>query len=241
MRQVPLKLVPPSAPSFDNFVAGPNVDTVRQLRGLAREPAPVFLWGEPGCGKSHLLRALAREVAWQGSRVPRGVVRLDPDSEGLADIDDSTALVVLDDVDRLDEERQHQAFALLVQAQQHGVAWAAAGPCPPVDLPLRDDLRSRLGWGLVYALKPLPESQTRDVLQGEAARRGIHLGEDLLDHLMHRHARDLGFLMQLFEALDAYALSQSRPVTVPLLRRMLAETQGLDPTPSATPLDPQPS
>jgi DnaA family protein len=96
-----------------------------------------------------------------------------------------------------------------------------------VDLPLREDLRSRLAWGLVFALQPLPESQTREVLQGEAARRGIRLSEDLLDHLMHRHARDLGFLMRLFEELDAYALSQSRPVTVPLLRRMLAQAGDL--------------
>lgn len=238
MRQVPLTLVPAPPPTFESFVPGPNAPAVMQLRALAHSPAPVYLWGESGCGKSHLLQALARDVAHARAVSPRHIVAVDPDSAIPEEIDGSTALIVIDDVDRLDAERQHQVFALLVQAQSHGVAWAAAAPCPPVDLPLREDLRSRLGWGLVFALEPLPEAQTRDVLQSEAARRGIRLGDELLDHLLHRHARDLGFLMRLFEALDVYALSQSRPVTVPLLRRMLAETQvpelaaGPSPSPS---------
>jgi DnaA family protein len=227
MRQVPLNLVPPQAPSFDNFVAGANAAVVAQLREWTQARTPVFLWGESGCGKSHLLAALAAEVmrAARGARCR--VLRIDPRADGPWEIDEATALVVLDEADQLSGDQQHRAFALLVQAQAHGVAWAAAAHCPPVDLPLREDLRSRLAWGLVFALQPLPESQTREVLQGEAARRGIRLSEDLLDHLMHRHARDLGFLMRLFEELDAYALSQSRPVTVPLLRRMLAQAGDL--------------
>ena len=241
MKQVPLSLMPATEPSFDNFVAGPNAATVTQLRALARAPAPVFLWGESGCGKTHLLSALARELAPPNTTSTARVIRLDPTADGPTEIGEATALIVLDDVDRFDTDRQHLAFALLVQAQSHGVAWAAAGPCPPVDLPLREDLRSRLGWGLVYALKSLPESETRAVLQTEAARRGIRLGEELLDHLLHRHDRDLGFLMRLFEQLDAYALSRSRPVTVPLLRQMLAELRESEFAAGVSPRDAQPT
>lgn len=224
MRQVPLNLVPAPVPSFDNFVAGANAAALGQLRVLAGAPAPVYLWGESGCGKTHLLGAFAREVAPPAVEPLRRVLHAGPGAVDRLEIDDATALIVLDDVDRLTAEQQHRVFALLVQAQSHGVAWAAAAPCPPVDLPLREDLRSRLGWGLVFALESLSEAETRDVLQREASRRGIRLAHELLDHLLQRHARDLGFLMRLFEQLDAYALAQSRPVTVPLLRRMLAES-----------------
>lgn len=240
MRQVPLRLVPALAPTFDNFVAGPNADMVAQLRALVGAPSPVFLWGESGSGKSHLLGALAREVegavAARGGRVLRWGAGA-PQASAAGEFDPAVALIVLDDVHQLDARQQHQAFSWLVQAQAHGVPWAAASTMPPVDLPLRDDLRSRLAWGPVFAVQALPEAQTREVLRREASRRGIGLGEDLLDHLLHRHARDLGFLMRLFDQLDAYALSQSRPVTVALLRRMLGPAH---PEPSATTPWPRP-
>ena len=100
-------------------------------------------------------------------------------------------LVVVDGCDTLDAEHQHAAFALFVEAGTHGVQWAAAGRAPPVDLALRDDLRSRLGWGHVFALAPLDEQQTRAALRREADRRGIWLSDDVMGYLLTRFARDL--------------------------------------------------
>lgn len=219
MKQLPLPLSARPDPTFDNFVPGLNALVVQQLRALAEAPAPVLLWGEGGSGKTHLLRALTAGApgAW-----------LNPDGAWPAVFDPAWRWLVLDDAHRLDASRQRQAFALLVEAQAHAVAWAASAPVPPVDLALRDDLRTRLGWGLVCALQPLGEAATRQVLVGEAARRGILLRDDVLDHLLHRFARDLGFLMALLDQLDHFALAQARPVTLPLLRRMLAEASAFD-------------
>jgi DnaA family protein len=139
-------------------------------------------------------------------------------------MDAAVGLVILDDVQMWDAQAQQRAFALLVEAQSHGVAWAAAGPTPPVDLPLRDDLRSRLAWGHVHAVLPLSEAETRAVLRREADRRGVHLGDEVMDYLLSRFARDLGHLMSLLDRLDEYAMSHARALTVPLLRQMLAET-----------------
>jgi DnaA family protein len=95
-----------------------------------------------------------------------------------------------------------------------------------VDLPLRDDLRSRLGWGHVFALQPLAEGETRAALRREADRRGIWLSDEVMDYLLTRFARDLGHLMALLDRLDGFALAEQRPVTVPLLKKMLAEQTG---------------
>ena len=100
---------------------------------------------------------------------------------------------------------------------------AAAGRVPPVDLPLREDLRTRLGWGHVFALQPLDEAAARATLRREADRRGIFLSDDVMDHLLTRFPRDLSHLMGLLDRLDAFALSRSRAVTVPLLKLMLTE------------------
>ncbi len=94
---------------------------------------------------------------------------------------------------------------------------------PPSRLPLRDDLRTRLGWGHVFALQPLSEAETRAALRREADRRGIFLSDDVMDHLLTRFERDMASLMGLLDRLDHFSLARSRAITVPLLRTMLTE------------------
>lgn len=219
MRQIPLAIAPPPECSFETYLAGANRAALEHLRQLAPPSAPVYLWGPTGSGKTHLLRALA--LAWQarGERV----AWFGPAVALPWAFDERVALVVLDDCDAFDAARQQAAFALFVQASTAAIAIVAAGALPPVDLPLREDLRTRLGWGLVFALQPLAESQVRAVLRREADRRGVRLGDEVLDHLLTRFARDLTQLMALLDRLDEFALASRRAVTVPLLRKMLEE------------------
>jgi DnaA family protein len=94
---------------------------------------------------------------------------------------------------------------------------------PPVDLPVREDLRTRFGWGHVFALQPLPEADTRAALRCEADHRGIFLSDEVMNHVLTHFPRDLSNLMHLLDRLDQYALAHGRRVTVPLLRQMVQE------------------
>jgi DnaA-homolog protein len=132
-------------------------------------------------------------------------------------------LLVFDRCDELSAAAQHAAFAMFEDAAAHGVQVAAAGRVPPVDLPLRDDLRTRLAWGHVFAMQTLSDAQTRAALRREADQRGTLLPDELLDHLLLHFPRDLSHLMQVVVRLDHYALAQARRLTVPLLRDMLQE------------------
>jgi len=131
--------------------------------------------------------------------------------------------VLLDDVERYDESRQRAAFGLFVEAATQGWPIVAAGALPPVDLPLREDLRTRLGWGHVFALRPLAEADVRAALRGEAERRGLFLSDDVIDYLLRHFARDLKHLMAQLDRIDVYALTHQRALTVPLVRRMIEE------------------
>lgn len=219
MRQIPLPIGVEAEPSFDNFVAGDNLAAVESLRRLALPSPPVYLWGPAGSGKTHLLASLARQLRGEGA----GVGWFDAESALPWEFDDSWWLIVIDGADRLDADRQHAAFALFVEAATHGVQMAAAGRVPPVDLPVRDDLRTRLGWGQIHAIQALTESGTRAALRREADRRGIFLSDDVMDYLLTRFARDLGSLMALLVRIDRFSLAERRSVTVPLLKKMLTE------------------
>lgn len=219
MKQIPLAILPDAAPSFDNFVVGGNGAAVQHLRSLEAIAAPVYLWGPSGSGKTHLLRALAAQRQQRGERVGW----FDAKSPTPWPVDEGWSLVLLDDCQDYDAERQQAAFTVFVEAVGQGVQIAAAGRVPPVDLAVRDDLRTRLGWGHVFALQPLGEAEARAALRREADRRGVFLSDDVMDYLLTRFARDLKHLMRLLDRLDHFALQQQRAITVPLLKTMLAE------------------
>ena len=219
MQQIPLAIGPEALPTFDSFLPGANAAAQEHLRLLVTPGAPLYLWGPAGSGKTHLLRALAHQLQQQGQRVGWFVAGDAVPWPLAAD----WSLVVIDRCEALDVASQHAAFTLFVEATVQGVQVAAAGRLPPVDLPLRDDLRTRLGWGHVFALQPLSEAETRAALRREADRRGIFLSDEVMDHLLTRFERDMGCLMGLLDRLDHFSMARSRAITVPLLRTMLAE------------------
>ena len=218
MKQIPLPIAAEVPRTFDNFLPGPNRAALEHLTGLARGAPPVYLWGPSGSGKTHLLRAMAERARRDGGRVAwLGTVDPLPGDEA-----ESWQLAVLDDCEGFDAARQQAAFALFVESTSRAVPIVAAGEVPPIDLPLREDLRTRLGWGHVFALQPLGEAEVRAALRLEADRRGLFLADEVIDYLLNRFARDLKHLMSRLDQLDAYALVSKRALSVPLVRDMLA-------------------
>ena len=219
MRQIPLAIGFDTEPDFNSFLPGPNGLVVSALRQLTVPSAPVYLWGPSGSGKTHLLRALASQVCQQGGRCGW----FDAQSPLPWTFDEAWSLIVIDGADRLGPDQQHAAFTLFVEAATHGVQMAGAGRLPPVDLPVREDLRTRFGWGPVYELHALGEADARSALLREAARRHISLGPEVLDYLLTRFERDLSSLLGLLRRLDDFSLAERRAITVPLLKKMVAE------------------
>jgi len=195
MRQLALGISPPPEPSLDNFVPGQNAELLARLRELRAgrlAESIVYLWGEPGSGRSHLLHACARP-----------------------------GLAVADDVDSLDEKEQIGLFSRINEARETGSAVLAAGSAPPAQLALREDLKSRLAWGLVYQVKPLTDADRVLYLAAEADRRGMRLADDLVAYLLARVRRDLKSLGVILDALDRASLEQKRHLTLPLVREVL--------------------
>ena len=228
MKQIALDIGVSVGPSLANFHPGHNAAALAHLElwmaGRTRSPVPTYLWGHNGSGKTHLLQAVAHHIEQQGALVGW----MDKSTAQPDEFNPAWEVLLLDDVQTYSAVQQHMAFNWFVNAATPGAArqpWVLAAGCiPPQDLPLREDLRTRLGWGHVFHLQLLDDDQRREVLLKHSKALGMHLGNDLLDYLLSRFSRDLGHLIDLLEQLDNYALQTQRPLTIPLLRAMLDET-----------------
>ncbi len=221
MKQIALDIGFARGPTLSSFCAGPNEAAFKHLQLWAgsptRSPVPTYLWGPSGSGKTHLLKAVAETLREQGASAGW----LDPSIHEPPEFDENWAVVLMDDAHRYTAVQQHAAFNWFVNAQtlQRGVL--AAGELPPADLKLREDLRTRLGWGHIFQLHVLSEPERRAVLRQAADARGVFLGDEVMDFMLTRFSRDLGSLIQLLEQLDGYALQTKRAITIPLIKAML--------------------
>jgi DnaA family protein len=229
VKQIALDIGLSAGPTLANFCAGPNEAALHHMvlwvggksasttGAPTRSPVATYFWGAPGSGKSHLLKATREALREQGASVGW----LDAQVCEAPEFSESWAAVVLDDVHLYTARQQHAAFNWFVNAQTHQCPVLAAGDCAPVDLQLRDDLRSRLGWGHIFQLHTLSETERRAVLRQAADARGVFLGDEVMDYMLTRFSRDLGSLMELLELLDGYALQTQRAITIPLIKSMM--------------------
>jgi len=215
--QLILDIRPDSPSSFDNFLAGPNAEALAAVREHAANltPEPVlYLWGETGTGKSHLVQAWCRAI---------GATPIYPLPEPPQET------VVVDDVDRLDGENQIHLFSLINAAREGTGRVLATGPLPPAQLidlqtlSFRPDLSTRLAQGLVFRLHPLSDIDKRAALGIRAESRGLRLPDEVVSYLLTHCRRDLPHLLMLVDQLDTHSLSLKRAVSLPLLKDILRQ------------------
>ena len=195
MKQLLLDIKPPAPPTLQNFVVGRNAEAIASLQALMNDAAQsrfIYLWGENGSGKSHLLSACK-----------------------------AIGMRVADDVQLLNNDAQITLFNEYNQLKEAGETLIVAGLHTPNQMGLRDDLATRLAWGLVYQLHPLNDDEKAQALKLHAAERGMLLPSELVDYCLRYLRRDLPTLMTTLDALDEWSLITKKPVTVPMLKKLL--------------------
>lgn len=186
---------PPAEPSFENFIAGENQEALASLTALLYQQTHtsfMYVWGEPGSGKTHLLLAAQSRGAH-----------------------------IADDVHLLDETAQITLFDTFNHIKADGGMLVTAGRYAPSQLGIRDDLATRLAWGLVYQLHPLRDEYKVEALRAHAKARGIKLPDEVITYCLRNLRRDLATLMSVLEALDQWSLTIKKPITVPMLKQIL--------------------
>lgn len=195
MQQLLLDIKPSITPSLDNFLPGQNLEALNSIRHAidgTGETRLIYLWGGQGSGKSHLLTAAKNLGA-----------------------------AIADDVHLLSEAAQIDLFNQYNQIKGAGGTLITAGLHAPTQMGLRDDLATRLAWGLVYQLHPLTDEEKAAALQNHAHERGMKLPNKVITYCLRYLRRDLPTLMAVLDALDEWSLVTKKPVTVPMLKKLL--------------------
>jgi DnaA family protein len=218
MKQLVLDLGAEQARSLDTFEVGQNAELAHLMHQFAERRSRehfAYLWGEAAAGKTHLLQALAAtpNARLIAADAPESAFVYAP----------GTSLYLLDDCHKLSAAAQIDAFALFNQIREHGAYMVSTGPVPPAVLPVREDLRTRMGWGLIYQIHGLSDDEKIAALTTAAEARGLTLSASVLPYLLSHFKRDMRSLSTMLDALDQYSLETQRPVTLPLLRDLLLQ------------------
>lgn len=226
MEQLVFDLATPEPPTFANFVVGRNAEVVRALERAASGALPetgIVLWGPPGAGKSHLAAAAVAAARGAGREAVFCGMPSDWPSSAA-----SGALVAIDDLNGADAHAQSRLFTLFNALKGTGGTLVVAAGAPPAQLPLRDDVRTRLAWGLAFEIQPLADDDKPVALAAYARSRGFALDDEVIAYLLAHGRRDMGALVATLGALDRRSLALKRQVTVPLLREWMQRSFDAD-------------
>lgn len=214
------------AASFSNFVSGANQQLIQALQDLsmARGERFVYIYGQSGTGRSHLLQATAQATKQHVAYIPLANWQsLSPEIlTGL----EQQALVCLDDIDKIagNNDWEQALFHCFNRLTQSGTRLLIAADVAPKYLTIQlADLHSRLATGVVYKIEPLSDDDKLTVLQNKAKASGLELSADVGRYLIQHYSRSLTDLNRHLECLDQASLQSQRRLTVPFIKQVLGD------------------
>ena len=219
-RQLLLDISSIPEPSLWNFVPGSNQELLNYLTNFdLSEEKIVYIWGETGCGKSHLLKATVNAIVAKGGLA----CYCEPGQLPQTYLAETHDLLAIDNVGMLDAERQIELFDLFNRAKEEKSRLLMCGGNVPSALNIRPDVSTRISWGLIFRVHSLSDRDKREALLAHAQSRGFTLNSEIADYLLHHTERNMSSLMWLLDTLDHCSLETKRPITLPLLREILSK------------------
>lgn len=227
--QVPLQFEFQANQTFASFFTGNNAELIAQLQALAGDGSEqqLFVWGEAGSGKSHLLQASCQQAKHNGK--DPFYLRFDPERlppPALLDGLEQVELVCLDDIQHIEGhgDWEQALFGFYNNHRQNNHKLLLAANCPPKYLPFSlADLKTRMAWGLTLKIQPLAEEQLIEALACKAHFLGFELSPQVGRFLLNHYVHDLPALWHLLEKIDHATLAAQRKLTIPFLKQILAE------------------
>jgi len=229
MKQLPLTFEFRANQTFNDFFAAGNQEIITHLQSCIEGTGEqqIFLWGESGLGKSHLLQACCHQAHQQGLSVfyfsmPTHEL---PDPALLTGLE-KYELVCFDNIDNIAGDKvwelaffnffnQHRGLGL-----DHRLILTATSSPDQLNIQL-PDLKTRLNWGLTLKIKPLVDDDKIEALIFRADQLGFQVSPQVSRFLLTHFDRDLASLWTLLDKLDKASLAAKRKLTIPFLKKLL--------------------
>lgn len=214
--QLPLDIRLREDATFANYV-GESAHQLREATGI------VYVWGEPGTGRSHLLQAYCHEARAGGANC---IYLADLDHHGPEVLEDleRLALICLDDVHGVlgREDWETGLFHLVNAVRDSNGTLVLSGDKPVARLTVGlADLRSRLVAARAIQTAALDDDGKLALLKQRAASQGFELADEVGRFIMSRSDRSTGSLVRLLERLETETLRRQQKVTIPLVKQVL--------------------
>ncbi|CQR63057.1 Chromosomal replication initiator protein DnaA [Streptomyces leeuwenhoekii] len=241
---------------FDTFVIGASnrfahAAAVAVAEAPAKAYNPLFIYGESGLGKTHLLHAIghyARSL-YPGTRV-RYVSSEEFTNEFINSIRDGKGdsfrkryremdILLVDDIQFLadKESTQEEFFHTFNTLHNANKQIVLSSDRPPKQLvTLEDRLRNRFEWGLITDVQP-PELETRiAILRKKAVQEQLNAPPEVLEFIASRISRNIRELEGALIRVTAFASLNRQPVDLGLTEIVLKDLipGGEDSTPEIT-------
>ena len=207
-------------PGFDKFLGHANAELLHVLQEQLGQF--IYVWGQPGSGKSHLLKAWITQALRSG----KTAAYIDATENTLTEAEFEVEYLAVDQVDKLNDEEQALLFSIFNQRRNEGLGFLLlSADVPPQQLVIREDLRTRMGYCLIYDVKLLSDQEKIDALISMATTRQIIVDPEIFSYLLNHWRRDMDSLMQMLDTLDNYAVTMGKRITLPLLRQLLKQQE----------------
>ena len=208
----------PAYPKFDKLLGTANAELIYYLQ--QEHDQFLYIWGELGSGKSHILQAWVGQAIQLGQSAIYVDVGITPLTDAVADID----YIAIDQVEKLNDDEQAVLFYIFNKFRNsHKGHLLLSADVTPAKLQLREDLRTRMGYCLAYEVKSLSKEEKIAALSNMAKARQLNIDPIIYQYLLEHWRQDLSSLISMFNDLANYSITRGKPITLPLLRRLLKQ------------------
>ena len=226
--QFPVQFEFQSTETFDAFYEGVNDDIVTHLQNICTShETQIFLWGEEGSGKSHLLKAACHKA----NILKKTAFYFSLDSEnlpphtmlqGLENLD----LVCFDNIEQIagNADWEKAFFYFFDKHRENNKLLILSASCPPKYLAMQlSDLKTRMGWGLTLKLKSLSDEQRLSALIYKADILGFEIPVNVGKFLLIRYASGLPSIWRLLNKVERATLVAQRKLTIPFVKQIMSD------------------
>ena len=231
--------------TFDNFVVGnSNRFAHAACLAVAQSPAksynPLFVYGEVGLGKTHLIQAIATHIMQHSGKTKIKVLYISSErftNELINSIKDgSTAafrdkyrsvdILLIDDIQFLTgkERTQEEFFHTFNTLYESNKQIVITSDRPPKDIAtLEERLISRFEWGLITDIQP-PDFETRiAILRKKAQSENLNMPNEVIDFIAEKIPSNIRQLEGALTKLTAYSTLTKKELSVSLAQNILKD------------------